>query len=122
MYIKLETNSELRNLLAYKIAGKITTSEYDEIRKELEKAIEEHGKIRVLIEIGHLRFPEVGAIWDDLKFSMHHIRDFERFAVVGDKGWEQWWVNIVGKMVPADAKYFDLSEQEQAWYWIQGDG
>ncbi len=117
MYIKLDTDQD--DLLAYKIAGKLSTVDYGEIEQEMELAIKQHGKIRVLVEIDHIKFPEVGVFWEDLKFSVRHINDFTRFAAVGDKAWEKWWVNIVGSMIPADARYFDISEAEAAWRWVK---
>jgi hypothetical protein len=119
MYIKLE--SERPDLLAYRIGGKITTQEYDEIRAQLEDAIHTHGAVRVLVEVGHLRFPEAGVLWEDLRFAMHHLGDFKRFAVVGDRGWKKWWTDILGSLIPGDSRYFDAADTEKAWYWVQGD-
>lgn len=119
MYIKLE--SDRPDLLAYRIGGKITAEEYNKVRQELEQAIAQHGPLRMLVEIGDLRMPELGAVWEDLKFAAKHTGDFKRFAVVGNKDWEKWFVTIVGSLIPVDAKYFELAEVDDAWYWVQGD-
>ena len=61
-----------------------------------------------------MNFPEVKVFWEDLKFVLHHLNDIERFAAVGDKSWEKWWVEIIGSLVQPRTKFFDISQEEEA--------
>lgn len=117
MYERLIASPE--SLVAYRISGKITSKEFEEIANTLELEIDEQGKLKMLVEIDHMNFPTPGVMWEDLKFAYSHAKDFERFAVLGDKRWEKWWTQVAGKMVSTECHYFDASEKEQAWEWIR---
>lgn len=117
MYERL--NSETESFVSYRIKDRLTHDEFDEISNSLEKDIETHGKLKMLVEIDHLDFPSPGVVWEDLKFAYRHAKDFDRFAVLGDKKWEEWWVRVANKMVSTECRYFDASQKDQALDWVK---
>jgi len=118
MYERLTTEAP-ESFVAYRISDRITGQEFDEIANTLEHEIEDKGKLKMLVEIDHMNFPSPGVVWDDLKFAYNHAKDFERFAMLGDKRWEKWWVQVANKMVSTECQYFDSSQKDEAWEWAK---
>ncbi len=117
MYRKL--NSSRENILGYHLSGTITKNEVREIERELNAAIERWGKIRMLVELGDLSFPTPAAVWQDLKFTPQWVKDVERAAVVGNATWQQVVTKLAGIFSRGEARYFDSSELQAAWDWVQ---
>ena len=117
MYERLDSTPE--SFVAYRINDKITGSEFNEIASTLETEIKSKGKLKMLVEIDHMNFPAPGVVWEYLKFAYRNAKNFERFAVMGDKKWEKWWIEAADKMTSTECRYFDVSEKEQAWDWIK---
>jgi hypothetical protein len=107
------------NVLGYRLSGRLTEAEVKEIQRELDAVIEEHGKVRVLCEMGDFSGAEPGAIWQDLKFTPRYVNDLERFALVGDKHWHKLITELSDKAGIADARFFELAEVDRAWKWIR---
>ncbi len=116
MYERLSSQPE--SLVSYRISDRLTSNEFDEISNSLKKDIESYGRLKMLVEIDHLDFPSPGVVWEDLKFAYRHAKDFDRFAVLGDKNWEKWWVRVADKIVSTECRYFDSSEKDQAFDWV----
>lgn len=117
MYQRLSTQTD--PYIAFRISDSLTTEEFNQITETLESEISNHGKLKMLVEFDHMKFPRPGVMWEDLKFVYHHARDFERFAVLGDKNWEKWWAEIADKMFDTDCRFFGTAERDQAWEWIK---
>lgn len=116
MHRKLDHSTD--RALGYHVSGTITRADVDGMQRELEEAIERHGKVRVLCEIGDLNVPEPSAMWEDLKFAPHYVKDVERFALVGDKTWHKWLSSLSDRLTHAETRYFPRSELTEAWAWI----
>ncbi len=104
--------------LGYQISAKITTQEIDEVIEDLEKAITEHGSIRLLIRMKNWRGMEAKAALDDFSFLIRHIKDIEVLAVVGDRFWEKLWLDFGALFVQTRSKFFEEDEYEVAWTWL----
>ena len=54
--------------------------------------------------LSHAQFPRVsaGAFWEDAKFGLHHYRDIERIAVVGEKTWQRAMTTICRPFTQAE--------------------
>ena len=108
--------------LGLRVDGRIDEAEYAPVRAAMEELIAEHGTIRVLVHLERLGAIEPKAFWEDLKFSLKHVRDFDRMAAVGDQAWLEPYVKIFGPLVPGPgkAKAFRSNELEAAWAWLEG--
>jgi hypothetical protein len=62
---------------------------------------------------------DLHAVWDDLKFGFKHYGDFERIAMVGNRKWEKWMVQMSKPFTKAKVRYFDVSQVENAWAWLR---
>ena len=76
----------------------------------MEKAIQEHGKVRLLVEMRDFHGWGVGALWEDIKFDAKHFCDFERIAMVGDKQWEKGMAVFCKPFTTAKIRYFPADQ------------
>ena len=109
------------NILTVRITGKLSKEDYELLVPEVERLIEEHGKIRVLLILVDFHGWSAGALWEDTKFNIHHFNDLERLAIVGDKKWEKGMAVFCKPFTTAKIRYFDISEEEAAARWIHED-
>ncbi len=109
------------NLLVVKASQKLTTKDYEEIFiPTLNKLIEQHGKIRILMCLDNsFSGWELGAMWDDAKFGIEHRKDFEKIAVVGGPKWVDWCTKIGGYFMSIDVNTADASGFQKALDWIK---
>ena len=77
---------EMDNLAAVEIeiSARVSTEEFDRTAKKLEAFIVRHGRVRVLEIIHDFEGMDAKALWHDLKFSLRHLNDFSRCAIVSD--------------------------------------
>lgn len=75
---------EMDNLAAVEIdiSGRVSTEEFDRIAGKLEAFIQRHDRVRVLEIIHDFEGMDAKALWHDLKFSLRHLNDFSRCAIV----------------------------------------
>lgn len=107
------------NIIEAKISGKLTEKDYEIILPELERRIEEYGKLRLLIELEDFQGWTAGALWEDLKFDFKHFHDFARIALVGDRKWEKTATLFSKPFTGAELRYFAREDLEEARKWIR---
>ena len=105
-------------ILHFRLTGKLEQEDYDIFVPEVESLIEQHGKIRVLVELLDFEGWSVSALWEDTKFAFHHFTDIERIAIVGAKRWEKGMALFCKPFTAAEIAYFDVSERDEALRWI----
>lgn len=49
----------------------------------------------------------MGALWEDIKFDLHHFADIERLALIGDKKWEVGMAVFCKPFTTAKIRYFE---------------
>jgi hypothetical protein len=80
--------------------------------------VAQQGKIRLLAQFHDFQGWDLHALWDDIKFSATHCTKIDRFALVGDKKWEQWMAKVCKPFTMAKIRYFDASELSAAQTWL----
>lgn len=108
-------------ILEVDVTGKLTKADYEVFGPRVEALIKQHGKIRILFRMHDFHGWSAGGLWEDLKFDMHHFRDIDRLAVVGEKRWEQAMATVCQPFTTAKIKYFDQSNAMQAMLWLEQD-
>ena len=109
------------NVLTVKVSGKLTREDYERFVPQTEQMIAEHGKIRVLFEMHDFHGWKLSALWEDMKFDLHHFSHIERLAFVGEKKWEEWMSRFCRPFTSAEIRYFDRADAEEAGNWIKAD-
>lgn len=111
----------LTNVMTVRVTGKLTKQDYAAFVPEVEKWVNEHGKVRILFDMHDFHGWKLSAAWEDFKFGLKHFRDIERIAMVGEKTWEHGMAVFCKPFTLAKVRYFDRSDAEQAREWLVSD-
>lgn len=96
---------------------RLTKDDYDMFVPQIERRIEEHGKIRFVVRLDDLRGVDAAALWEDAKFDVKHFNDIERVAIVGDKAWMDWMATFCKPFTTAEVKFFQPDDADRAVDW-----
>ena len=107
--------------------GVIGLEAIDDVEKEdyenvlvpaIEKAVEEHGKVRMVYVLGpEFDDYESDAVWEDLKLGARYPASFERVAVVTNAKWVGPALKVFSVLWPGQARGFKLADLEEAKAW-----
>ena len=92
------------------LSGRVSTEEFDKVARKLETFIERHGEIRVLEVIKDFEGMDAGAFWHDVKFSLRHVQDFSRIAIVTNPDVHHLWSSLVAPFMRCDVEHFSPGE------------
>jgi hypothetical protein len=111
---------EMDNLAAVEIdiSGRVSTEEFDATATKLETFIKRHGKVRVLEVIHDFEGMDAKALWHDMKFSLRHLNDFSRCAIVSDAKFLSIWSAIAEPFIDCEVAYCPPEEVEAARDWL----
>ena len=105
-------------ILILNLSGKLTKEDYAHFTPEVEKAVKDHGKIRMLVRMHDFHGWSLGAVWEDFKFDLHHFSHIERLALVGENRWEAGMAVFCKPFTTAKVRYFDESKADEAMVWV----
>ena len=107
-------------VVGFRAKGKVTGDDYEQVlMPRVDAALKAHDKVRLLYVLGDdFDGYSGGAMWDDAKLGMEHLRKWERIAVVTDVDWVEHAVKAFGWMIPGKVKRFDDDELDDAREWI----
>jgi universal stress protein A len=106
-------------IFALKITGRLTGEDYKKVTAYLDEEIEFHRPIRLLCITEDLTGVDLEAMWEDLKFGLRHLHDFERIAVVGDEKWLEWLTKLGDHFLrEAEVRWFEPTGLDAARQWI----
>jgi hypothetical protein len=106
------------HVLGFKISGKLHDADYKTFVPAIDAAAGT-GKVRVFAQFHDFQGWDMHALWDDIKFATTYCKTIERVALVGDKAWEKWMAKVCAPFTMAKIKYYDASEADAAWAWLQ---
>jgi hypothetical protein len=104
--------------LGFTLSGKLHDADYQSFVPAVDKAVAEHGKVKLLARFHDFHGWDAKALWDDIKFSTTHCTKIERIAIVGEKTWEKWMATVCKPFTMAKIKYFDAKDVEAAKTWL----
>lgn len=113
-----EINANSANAIGFRLSGKLHDEDYKTFVPRVDRAISEEGKVCLLAEFHDFQGWDAHALWEDIKFATTHCTKFKRIALVGEKKWEQWMAKVCKPFTMAKVKYFDASEIDAAWKWL----
>lgn len=106
-------------LLTVRLTGKLSKEDYELFTPEVERLIDRHGKIRMLVVMEDFHGWDAGALWEDIKFDWKHFSDVERLALVGNTKWEKGMATFCKPFTTADVKFFTPDDLGEARRWLQ---
>ena len=108
------------NVLGIRLQGRLQEQDYSEILPEMARIIDQHGKLRLLLELKGIQGIEPSALWESLKFDAGQFANYERLAIVGEEEWERVMPALSRPFVQGEVKYFPPAELREAWAWLKG--
>jgi hypothetical protein len=107
-------------VIGFEVAGRIEAEDYrDVVLPALERAAQS-GEVRFVIIMPEFHGMSAGAVWQDLKIGVEHLRAWKRIAVVTDVDWIHHLTNLFGWMTPGETKTFSLEQRPEAMAWVAG--
>jgi hypothetical protein len=104
-------------------SGQVDASDYETIIiPAIEATLKAHGRVRILYQLdtSFTGFTP-GAMWDDMKVGVAHLKAWEKIAIVTDLDWIAGAIRIFGFVMPCPVKDFLNEEFEEAVNWISAD-
>lgn len=107
-------------VIGFEASGKLRAEDYrDVILPALQKAAAS-GEVRFLIVIPDFGGMSGGAVWQDLKIGVEHLRAWKRIALVTDIEWMVQMTSLFGWMSPGETRHFSLAQRDEALAWVAG--
>ena len=111
-------NTTPGKIIGFKFSDTLTDEDSKSFATQIEKAVANEGKIRLLLMMDYPQPLTLKAVWDNLLFWIKHIEDIEQLAIVGQKSWEKWIEFIEQPFIKTEVKYFDKPSFEVALAWL----
>jgi hypothetical protein len=107
-------------VIGFEASGKLRAEDYrDVLLPAIERAASK-GEVRIVLVIRDFEGLSAGALWQDLKIGIEHLRGWKRIALVTDIEWMSHMTAMFGWMTPGEVQHFPLSEQAAAITWAAG--
>jgi hypothetical protein len=104
-------------VIGFEASGKIRAEDYrDVVLPALERAAAT-GEVRFVMVMRDFDGMSGGAVWQDLKVGIEHLRAWKRIAVVTDITWIRDLTSLFGWMTPGEVKTFRIAELAEASEW-----
>jgi len=107
-------------LAAFRLTGKVTGVDYDQMIAELEERLRRHARIAVFVDLTSFRGLTRNAFSKDLEYLKAKWSDLNRFvrlAIVSDKRWPGVLAHLAGICLPFEVMSFRGGERDRALTW-----
>lgn len=106
-------------IVGLNIDGKIEAQDIDLVAKSIEQKLKLGGKLRIYAEVNNWSGMSLEAFIKDLKFSLQHLQDFEKEAIVSDRRWLESLAALGNTLFSSiEVKHFTFAEKDKALEWI----
>jgi len=105
------------NIFGLEATGEITEKDIIDWETKINKAVKKYGTVNWLFVIKASKFESLKSMYSDMMWLLKNIVHFDKMAIVGDKKWEE--LLIKADSLAFGEKYFDISQLDQAWDYIE---
>jgi hypothetical protein len=111
------------NVIAFEVNGRIRNEDMRRLIAASDKALSAHERLRILVRVVAFDGVSHDALREDglVSIKMRGWKQVERYALVGGPAWMQTVASWSAPLVRTETRYFDLSQQDQAWRWLEAD-
>ena len=108
------------HILGFVVSGTVTGKDYETVLiPAVEAELKESPKVRMLYQIdADFVSYDLGAMWDDTKIGLKHLKAWERIALVTDSEWIGKAMHIFGFAIPGQVRIFTNDELSAAKEWL----
>ncbi len=108
------------NIIELEVDGKVPEDRLREVIEFCEDAIERHGTVRFLEIVRSFEGMDAArAWWEDARFTLRHVGDVERAAVVADQQWIRLWAKLCKPATSFPVRTFEPEEIVEARAWVR---
>ena len=100
------------------LEGRVSIEEFEAVANKLEAFIARHGRVRVLEIVRDFEGMDASALWQDIKFSLRHLQDFSRVAIIVTPETHHLWSNLVAPFMSCEVEHFAPGEDAAARDWL----
>ncbi len=100
------------------LEGRVSRQDFDALAGRLEAFIARHGRVRVLEIVRDFEGMDASALWHDIKFSLRHLKDFSRCAIVANPNTRHLWSSLVAPFMSCAVEHFAPGEEDAARDWL----
>jgi len=120
MFVKMDQSTG--DLIGFKVSGVLTDEDYQRVLiPEIQKVINQQGKVRLLWDMEEFHGWDLHAAWDDLIYGFKINKNLSRIAILGDRQWEEWMAWVLEPFAQGELRYFHNSKLEEALEWLKED-
>jgi hypothetical protein len=108
------------NVVGVVASGEVDADDYKTVLvPAIESALRKHDRIRMLYHLGpDFTSFSAGAMWDDARVGLSHLKAWEQVAVVTDVPWVAHAARMFRFLMPGVVRVFSLKEHGDAAKWI----
>ena len=107
-------------VIGFEATGKLRAEDYRDVLLPAVERAAANGDVRLVIVITEFDGLTGGALWQDLKMGIEHMRGWKRIALVTDIEWMIHMTSMFGWMTPGEVKHFPVAERDAAIAWAAG--
>jgi hypothetical protein len=109
-------------MLHIRLRGKLDTQSYENEIEDLNRFMQEHDKVRLMIDLRDFDgWQGLGALRDHFALVRGHAAKVARAAIVGDAGWQGMAAQIGKRAFGFDARHYHSDALEVAKAWLASD-
>lgn len=103
------------NVVSVSVLGEFTLADFKQFEEHMLYGIKFQGSVNLLIDLRDMIGYSVDVVWEELKFSKAHEREFDKVAVVSSDQWVTWSAWLQRFFIAADIEVFSDFDAAQAW-------
>lgn len=108
------------SICGFLATGEVSAQDYEQVLiPEIEARLKQTDKIRILYHLAPTFTGFTGgAIWDDAKLGLSHLRSWDKIAIVTDEDWLTSAIGFFKFAIPCPIKVFSNTQYEAAIVWV----
>lgn len=107
------------NMVGFRSSGEVTKDDFDIVHTEVEKLVDETGKLNYLLFLDNSPADFTAGAWlQDALLGIRNITEWNRAAIVSDSEVVIGFTNVFSKVIPGEFRGFHKDEYQQAVDWV----
>jgi hypothetical protein len=106
-------------ILGFKVSGKVKEEDAKIFEPLFVEIVKKYGKVSFLLDITEFEQPTMLSFLRSIQLAIKHQKYIHRVSIVGNNKWQELLANF-GYVYFKGQRYFDISNIEGAWQWIEG--
>lgn len=106
------------NLVKVEAKGDLTGDDLETLGTKLRKLVDEHGKLRILLEIEGTGWQRASVGVSDGQLDLHTVREVERLAILTGERSAGAADRFFGEVSDGETRIFAPDQEQAAWDWL----